>query len=207
MRSAVCAAALALTLSACSPTTGGTWNRPRRGDAPPAAAESLRTALVQPGLILLHQVAVDSPQRSDVLIGRMKIEAGGRWQLHATAPIGMHLFTVGWDGSKLFADVAEPLKGKFPAEGLARDIHQVYFGGCPGRQLTCTLAPGKTVREQLAAPAYHVTSRTVTEPGHVTTITYDEYAWWGPLWHPRRIKMAAGEFKVEILLSGVEKPN
>lgn len=213
---------------ACSPAVGGTWTRPAPGRAPPEASgpalsatalASERPPIVLASAVLLHQVAIDAPDRSDVMVGRIKFPTADTYELVAQAHIGMRLFTVGWDGERWTTDVAGPLQGRFPAEKLARDIGRTYLAVCPVGSpvarpqpegdyvVRCTLADGAKVEERLDPMTLELRARAVEEPdGHQQTIEYTDYGWYGPLWHPRTIRMRTGNASVHIALSGVEFP-
>ena len=148
-----------------------------------------------PKTVQLHQVAIDSPGRSDVMVGRLRFPTNDSYELRAQAPIGMRLFTVGWNGQDLVADVAGPLQGKLPARRLALDIAHVYLPRSP---------VGARFTDERAANGA-LTGRTVLEAdGRKLRITYDQYGWWGPAWLPRRIRMEAEKLRVDIRLSGFE---
>ncbi len=214
-----------LAAAACSPAATGTYSRPAVGRPAPtntfplvaASVFEKRLPLATPGGVHLHQVAIDLPRRSDVLVGRLSFPDASSYSLRGQSPIGFRLFTVGYDGSAFTADVASMLRGKFPAQALARDIHSVYLGGCSstdggevlptrsGYQLNCTRADGMTVRETLDGATLAVKARQVEDAkGRRVEITYTDYAWFGPVWLPRRIALVADKAKVTIALVGYE---
>lgn len=171
---------LLLPMMACSPATGGTWTRPNKGLPAPAEPPTLVTV----GAVHLHQVLIESPTGSHVMIGRLRFPNAHSWRLVAEASVGMRLFTVGHNGQTFEVDVAAPLRGKIPAERLAREIHAIYFDDD-----TAVRAP---------------THRTVDIEGGTLTIDYSDYGWWGPAWLPRKIHVVGVQSKVSIVLVGYE---
>ncbi len=160
--------------------------------ARPAPREAGRRPLYVPGLSMLHQVALDMPGRSDVMIGQMRFPAPGAYHLQAQTPFGMDLFTLGFDGEGYRAEVAEPLRGRFPAESLAREIARIYVLDCAAECVE-TLDPATGA----------VTRRVFTVGGRRVDILYAEYGWRGRLWLAGRIVLSSGDYRVEVRLTDV----
>ncbi len=170
-----------------------------------------RVPLYVPGLEMTHQTALDMPGRSDVLIGRMVFPAAGRFTLQAQTPFGMDLFRLGLGAQGYEAQVADVLKGRFPAEGLAREIGRMYLGGCgagaqlEGRRLRCEV-DGVALEEHFD-DALAVTRRVFREAsGRIVDISYADYGWFDGLWLAGRILQTTGDFRVEVALTEARAP-
>jgi hypothetical protein len=152
---------------------------------------------------MLHEVAIDLPDRSEVCIGRVTFPAPGTYRLQAQTPFGLDLFAVGFDGTSYQAEVAEPLRGRFPADALAREVGRIYLGECPARETSCTVGDGE-LTETLDPATGAVTRRAWRFPdGRALDVTYAEYGWYGDLWLARRIELRSGAYRVDIALTGV----
>ncbi len=172
---------------------------------PAEVVKAKRVPLYVQGLEMVHQVALDLPERSDVMIGRMRFPAAEQYHLQAQTPFGMDLFVLRKGADGYHAEVADPLKGRFPAEGLAHEIGRIYLGACAGGvaevdggyELRC-----EGLTERLDGRTLAVTRRTYTEPsGRQVVISYDEYGWFGERWLPARIRLVTGDYKVEVVLT------
>ena len=179
------------------------------GGAPKPAVDASQARwappLVEVGATLLHQVALDLPDRSEVMLGRLSFPAAGALDLTAQAHFGLDLFHVRCAGGAICVvdQLAEPLRGKFPADGLAREIGRIYLGGCGLPQAptsSCEVSGARLAERRDERGA--LLERVYTEPdGRRTEIVYEEYSAWGASWQPRRIKLVSGAFKVEIVLT------
>lgn len=175
------------------------------GPPPSASPEAgLQDDLTPLGLRLFHEVVVTLPEHgAQTLLGNITFEEGGRYTLRAETPLGLRLFEVGHDGQALFAHVAEPLQGKFPALGLAQSVWSIYFGGCSGKT-SCTLPSGEQVQETFGATG-RLVRRQIRGQGPIASqIDYEAWAPTGPVLHPGRITLSSGQIQVQILLSGFE---
>jgi hypothetical protein len=214
-----------LLLIGCSPANTGTWTHPTTGRAAPSVAFPLdeatvlakRVRLTTPGFTLLHNVAVDSPGGTRIMMGRMRFADHDSYTLVASAAIGMRLFTLGFTPKTgVQVDVAGPLKGRFPADRLARDIQHIYVSACVGPDTTvsqfgggyslkCTVSEKTQVSEIIRGSTMEVTQRVIVESGGRTlTVDYENYGWWGGHWHPKTIKLRSDKARVTIVLSGFE---
>jgi hypothetical protein len=118
----------------------------------PASARALlsrRPPLVVVGSQLLHQVAIDLPNRSEVLQGRLAFDAPASYHLLAESPLGMRLFAIRYDGARFAVEVAEPLRGRFPAEQLGLQIARIYLHACPNDASVSATTEGYEVRCQV----------------------------------------------------------
>lgn len=181
---------------------------PAVGPAPtPARATA---ALAIPGVTLLHQVSIRSPGRTDVIVGRLSFLAGGAYHLEAALPFGVSLFTIDHGAGGDRVEVVAPLAGRFPADGLARDITRIYLVGCPeapGPIRRCTAEQGAlSVEETVDLARGAVTARTLRDrSGRLTEIRYGTWGEIGGLLHPKTIDLESGAYAVRIVLTGVER--
>jgi hypothetical protein len=165
-----------------------------------------RPPLVRRGFRLFHEVSIKSPDREDLVVGTLSFPTDQTFHLEAQTPFGMTLFEVGWDGENYRAKVSEPLEGKFPAEGLARDIHRIYFASCPDNAPSCTLPGGLAVTERLDVEHGTLAERRLVEPaGRVTAISYEGWKDHEGVPHPELIVMRSGGFEVRIALVRMER--
>ncbi|CAN0597552.1 unnamed protein product, partial [Laminaria digitata] len=139
-----------------------------------AAPRPAQPVLAPVGLRLFHEVALTLPERGEqTLMGRLSFSKPGQFRLSAETPFGVRLFEVGHDGQALFADVAAPLRGKFPALGLARSIWRIYLAGCQGKT-NCVLPSGAQIEQAFEAPG-QLRHRRLRDPGGtLTEITYED---------------------------------
>lgn len=179
--------------------------------ATPAPAGSTGAAAPPPdltpeGLRLFHEVALDLPEHGQQsLLGALTFRPPGGYTLRAETPFGVRLFEVGHDGQRLWAELAPPLEGKFPALGLAKSVWRIYFGGCRGAA-RCRLPSGAELEERRAGTPPRLVHRTLRDPGGtVTEIDYEDWRPTGPALHPHRIRLRTGRFAVQILVSGFDR--
>lgn len=176
----------------------------------PAQVLAGRAPLYAPGLQMLHQVALDMPGRSDVMVGRMRFPAAERYHLQAQTPFGLDLFALAFDGERYTHEVAEPLRGRFPAEALAREIGRMYLHACGA---DAEVSGAYEVRcaglvETLDPRTLAVRRRqfSVAEPSPRTIdIRYEEYAWFEGRWLAKRVVLESGDYRVEVVLTGVSQ--
>ncbi len=179
-------------------------------DLPADQVIARRVALYAPGMQMLHQVALDMPGRSDVMVGRMRFPAAERYHLQAQTPFGLDLFTLAFDGEKYSHEVADPLKGRFPAEALAREIGRIYLHACgPDAKVSGTYelrCPGLVERLDPKTLAVRQRTFSVAEPTPRTIdVRYDEYGWFEGRWLAKRIVLVSGDYRVEVLLTGLSQ--
>lgn len=167
--------------------------------------------LVIPGAVLLHQVAIDFPGGARVLVGRLAFTAEDRFRLVGQTEFGLRLFSLGYDGHELWADLAPPLRGKFRARQLARYIAEIYLGGCAaseakkatgtaGFRRSCRRPDGIAVDERIAADRTTILQRVIRQPhGRTIEIRYSDYRNDGGHHHPHRIELRSGPVRVTIV--------
>lgn len=177
---------------ACSPATTAFWTHSDTGREPPTKAPPL----AMPETTQLHQVAIDAPDGTHVLVGRLRFPSSETYRLEGQSPMGPRLFDVGWDGFEWQIDVAAPLRGRLPASRIARDIGYIYLRSPPG---------DTSVVDERDRTNGTLLIRRVTEAGgRVIEITYAEYGWWGPAWLPRRVTLRSPKVRIDIVLVGLE---
>lgn len=182
---------LPVVVSGCSHTA------PAPHSAPPVLAPV--------GLRLFHEVALTLPEHGDqTLMGRLSFSQRGQFRLSAETPFGVQLFEVGHDGQALFAEVAAPLRGKFPALGLARSIWRIYLATCEGKS-ACSLESGAAMEQDFGAPG-QLRQRRLRDPGGtLTKIDYEDWQDTQGVLHPHRIRLQSGQITVQVFLSGAER--
>lgn len=190
---------LALTVWGCGATPPG----PTPADGVSAAAG--RVPLYVPGMLMLHQVALDMPGRSDVMVGRMRFPAPERYHLQAQTPFGLDLFTLAYDGARYRTEVADPLKGRFPADALAREIGRIYLHACatPTERDATLVCEG--LIETLDPRTYAVVRRRFRVGEREVDIRYGDYRWYGERWLAERVVLTSGDYRVEVVLTEVSQ--
>ena len=174
------------------------------GAAPRPAPTSGPWPLSVPGLRMHHQVALDLPDRSEVLVGHVRFDGPGHYALHAQTPFGLDLFELRRDAQGYHAEVAEPLRGRFPADALAREIARIYLFPCVSSP--CQTPDGDGL-EELRDARGAVTRRVLTSPsGRRVQVDYLDYGWAADRWLAHRIRLSPGEpgYRVEIVLTSAE---
>ena len=183
---------LAASLTACAGAAGG---------PPPAPVPRL----VVPGAELWHEVEIRGPGREDLLVGILAFTGADSFRLEAQTPFGVPVFEVGFDGRRFVHALAPFLEGRVPGEVLARDIHRIYFGGCPDTgtvRRTCPAGEDATLTELVTGTPPRTVRRTYRDAsGRQTTIRYRRWTRYGSVVHPRRIDLESGGFSVAVALS------
>jgi hypothetical protein len=209
------APALVLIAAACA-------SAPRpRGGTPIEAGEARRLlasrpSLALPGATLLHEVLVEGTGRPAMLVGRLHFADSRSLFLHAQTPFGMDLFAIRCEASNCAAELQPALADRVPGPELAREIGRVYLATCPvtaaverdGAEwvVRCD-AGGARLTERLDAERLIVTERAFREAnGRSTVVRYTDHARFGGVWHPRRIALRSGSFRVEIVLVDYDGP-
>ena len=185
------------------------------------AAEAMRVQqarlpLALPGVTLLHEVAIGAPDRFTVCVGRLTFPTADSLHLMAQTPFGVTLFQVRCEGPRCSAQMTAALHGRVPALGLAREIGRIYLGACPAEspvfragqdtQARCTASDGARLYERID-PAHRLVERAIHEAGgRALRIRYRDWAPLGRAWHPRRITLVSGDYRIEIALRETQGP-
>ncbi len=205
---------LALAPLACAHAPPAESSLPPVQARTPEEAQALISKLRPSRFKMVHQVAASYQGQSGVMQGYLIGRADGAFRVSATAAIGPRLFdAVKRDGEFSFKVHLPQISERLDVRHIARAIDRVYFLGCPDLGSAqgdafvarCKVTSGDDVDEvEVTTSARYletVTKRYFLQGVLRLTVTYEEFARFGPRYVAKRVKLAGSDgYTIEIVL-------